>query len=171
MLTFVLDEVANVAPVPELGMMLSDGGGRGMSTWAFVQSFGQLRQRWGRDGFDTMWGATSLKMLLPGCTEADDLERISRGIGDRRVREQTVTSTGWVGSAGGSSSKQWRSERVMPPDAITQMDDGKALLIYKNVGNAVIDVPGWWQRPDSKDFAHSLDRMMELTGRAKVRPA
>lgn len=171
MLTFVLDELANVAPIPELGMLLSDGGGRGMSTWALVQSFGQLRARWGRDGFDTMWGASSLKLLLPGCTEGDDLERISRGIGDRWLRETTVSNNGWLGGGSGSTSKHWRSERAMPADAITQMEDGTGLLIYKNVGNAVIELPAWWQRPDKDEFAASEQKMMELTGRKKATAA
>jgi type IV secretory pathway TraG/TraD family ATPase VirD4 len=75
-------------------MLMSDGGGRGMSTWAFVQSFAQLRARWGRDGADSIWGASSIKLLLGGCTEADDLEKISRVVGDRRVQRQSHTNPG-----------------------------------------------------------------------------
>lgn len=78
--------------LPDLPVMMSDGGGRGISTWAFVQSFAQLRARWGRDGADSIWGASSIKLLLGGCTEADDLERISRVVGERRVRRQSHTS-------------------------------------------------------------------------------
>ena len=77
-LTLVLDEAANVAPLPDLPTLMADGGGRGITTWTFVQSFSQLRSRWGRDGADTIWGASTAKIILGGCTEADDLERISR---------------------------------------------------------------------------------------------
>ena len=105
-LTLVLDEAANVAPLPDLPTLMADGGGRGITTWAFVQSFAQLRARWGRDGADTIWGATSIKLILGGCTEADDLERLSKIIGDRRVpRRSTTTPTG----AGGP--RRWNCRR------------------------------------------------------------
>lgn len=162
-LWFILDEVANVAPVPELGMMLSDGGGRGMCTWAFLQSFGQARKRWGRDGWDTMWGATSLKLILPGCTETDDLERISRLVGDRRVREDQGGLDGLMGS---SSTNRSRLERIMPVDSIQLMEDGTGLMIYKNVGNALVTLPAWWERPDHAQFADSQKRAGICTGRA-----
>ena len=93
-LTLVLDEAAGVAPLPDLPTLMADGGGRGITTWTLVQSFSQLRARWGRDGADTIWGASTAKLLLGGATEADDLERISRIIGDRWAPRRSHTSRG-----------------------------------------------------------------------------
>lgn len=166
--TFILDEAANAAPIPDLPTLLSDGGGRGQTTRAFVQAFSQGREKWGRDGFDGMWGATSMKMILPGCTETDDLERVSRLIGDRKIRQESYSTQGWGSSM--SRSSQLSTERIMPVDTIQQLDDFTGLCIYKNVGNAVIQVTPYWKRKDSKDFRDSQKRF-ESASAATQQPA
>ncbi|HET7475206.1 MAG TPA: TraM recognition domain-containing protein [Dermatophilaceae bacterium] len=163
-LTLVLDEAANVAPLPDLPTLMADGGGRGITTWAFVQSFAQLRTRWGRDGADTIWGATSIKLILGGCTEADDLERLSKLIGDRRVpRRSTTTPTGLLtrsttGNASTSTSSE--RERVLPVEAIARIPTGQALMLYRALPAALITLPGWWERPDAHLFADSHTRAL-----------
>ena len=155
-LTFVLDEAANVAPLPDLPMMMADGGGRGMSTWAFVQSFAQLRARWGRDGADAIWGASSIKLLLGGCTEADDLEKISRVVGDRRVRRQSHSSPGgFTTRAHVSTSTSMERERILPVEALARIPIGKALLLYRAVPAALVELPAWWERKDARVFKTS----------------
>lgn len=155
---YVLDEATNSAPIPDMPTLLSDGGGRGQQTMAFIQAFSQGRDKWGRDGFESMWGASSLKLLLPGCTETEDLERVSRLIGDRKIRQTSVSSSGLLGSGNVSTNDQPSTERIMPVDTIQQLDDFTGLCIYKNVGNAVIEVAPWWERPDHKVFKASLKR-------------
>ena len=165
-LTFVLDEAANVAPLPDLPMLMSDGGGRGMSTWAFVQSFAQLRARWGRDGADSIWGASSIKLLLGGCTEADDLERISRVVGERRVRRQSQTSPGGlVGPARASTSTTSERERILPVEALARIPVGKALLLYRAVPAALVGLPAWWERKDAAVFKASQAQALRVSGR------
>ena len=165
-LTFVLDEAANVAPLPDLPMMMADGGGRGMSTWAFVQSFAQLRARWGRDGADSIWGASSIKLLLGGCTEADDLEKISRVVGDRRVRRQSHSSPGGlVSRAQVSTSTSMERERILPVEALARIPVGQALLLYRAVPAALVRLPAWWERKDARVFKSSQAQALRATGR------
>jgi type IV secretory pathway TraG/TraD family ATPase VirD4 len=155
-LTLVLDEAANVAPLPDLPMLMSDGGGRGMSTWVFVQSFAQLRARWGRDGADTIWGASCAKILLGGCTEADDLERISRVIGDRWARRHSHTSrSGLLPHADSSTSTSRERERILRVQDLARLPLGTALLLYRSVAPALISLPAWWERPDATQFKTS----------------
>ena len=165
-LTFVLDEAANVAPLPDLPMMMSDGGGRGMSTWAFVQSFAQLRARWGRDGADSIWGASSIKLLLGGCTEADDLEKISRVVGDRRVRRQSHSSPRGLGARSQvSTSTSSERERILPVEALARIPVGTALLLYRAVPAALVALPAWWERKDAGVFKASQAEALHATGR------
>jgi len=155
-LTLVLDEAANVAPLPDLPMLMADGGGRGMTTWAFVQSFAQLRARWGRDGADSIWGASSAKLLLGGCTEADDLEKISRVVGDRWARRQSHTSrTGLLPRTDDSTSTSRERERILPVQDLARLPTGTALLLYRSLPPALITLPAWWQRPDAARFTAS----------------
>jgi type IV secretion system protein VirD4 len=152
--TFVLDEAPNVAPIPELPMLIADGGGRGMPAWVFAQSFGQLRARWGRDDADTMWGSAPIKLVLGGAAETDDLERLSRLLGERRVRR--VSSSRGQGTSWSRQTSTER-ERVMPVEAIRQLDVGQALLLYRSLPPAVVDLPAWWQRRDAASFRASLE--------------
>jgi len=149
-LTLVLDEAANVAPLPDLPLLMSDGGGRGMTTWAFVQSFAQLRARWGRDGAESIWGASCAKLLLGGCTEADDLDRISRIVGERWARRQSHTAkTGLLPVGDGSTSTSRERERILPVQDLARLPVGTALLLYRALPPALIALPAWWQRPDA----------------------
>ncbi len=150
--TFVLDEVATVAPIPELPLLIADGGGRGMPAWVFAQSFAQLRARWGRDDADTLWGSAPIKLVLGGAAETDDLERLSRLLGERHVR-RVSTSRGH----GSSWSRQvgLERERIVPVEAIRQLDPGKALLLYRSLPPAIVDLTAWWDRPDGATFRAS----------------
>lgn len=165
-LTLVLDEAPNVAPLPDMQALLTDGGGRGLHTWVFAQSFGQLRGRWGRDGADTLWGGTSLKLLLGGCTETDELERISRLCGDRWVRRDSVNRPdGWFSANQGSQHTSVERERRIPVDEISEMPIGTALLLYRSTVREKVTLPAWWERPDAARFADSLEQARQVTGR------
>ncbi len=150
--TFVLDEAPNVAPIPEMPLLISDGGGRGMPAWVFAQSFGQLRARWGRDEADTMWGSAPIKLVLGGASETDDLERLSRLMGERRVRRVSTSRSG----SGWSRQTSTERERVLPVEQIRQLDVGQALLLYRSLPPAIVDLTPWWQRRDAKAFGTQL---------------
>jgi type IV secretion system protein VirD4 len=62
----VLDECANIAPLPKLPTLMSDGGGSGISTMMVLQSIGQGRKRWGKDAMDGLWEAARIKVVLGG---------------------------------------------------------------------------------------------------------
>jgi len=78
----LLDEAANIAPIPSLPNLMSDGGGTGITTVTVLQSLAQARARWGDAGADAMWDASTTKVILGGLAHADDLQRISRLAGD-----------------------------------------------------------------------------------------
>ena len=84
-----LDEVGNVAPLPNLASLMSYAGGSGIFVTAILQSFAQARQRWGRDGADMLWGASTTKIALGGLS-GDELEAFSKLTG---TWDQVVTST------------------------------------------------------------------------------
>ena len=156
-ITLVLDELANIAAVPDIDKLLTDGGGRGISTWAIAQAPAQFVARWGRETFDILWTGTSLKLLLPGL-RGDLIQGASRDIGDYVIRDVTHNRPGLFSNSGGSQSDQIRTERILPPEDITHMEDGKALLLWKNAREAVVDLPGWWERPDAKAFEAARER-------------
>lgn len=88
-LGLLLDEVANVVPLPRLPQLMSFAGGTGIFTAAVLQDIAQARQRWGREGADMIWGAATVKIALGGLG-GDELTEFSRLAG--QYRESLTTS-------------------------------------------------------------------------------
>jgi len=132
-----LDEVANVAPLPDLPAMISEGGGQGLITLACLQDLSQARRRWPgqADGFPSLFGST---VVLPGIGDVGTLRALSALAGDEEIPTRTVSSgrglsghplsdalTGGRMQFGESVSTQWRPR--LPVDAIAQGTGGHAL--------------------------------------------
>jgi len=86
-LLLLLDEVGAIAPLQSLPQIMGQGAGQGvLCVWA-AQSFNQLKARWGDDWANSIWGASSQKLVFGGLADADLLERISQSFGefDRRI--------------------------------------------------------------------------------------
>ena len=77
-----LDECANIAPLPSLPQLVTDGAGQGITTMIVLQSMGQARARWGADGTAALWDGCTVKIVLGGLADTRDLEMVSRMCGD-----------------------------------------------------------------------------------------
>jgi len=87
-LLLALDELANVAPLPRLASIVSEGGGQGVVTLACLQDLSQARGRWGAsaEGFLSLFPTT---VVLPGIADRATLELLSHLAGRSR---EPVTS-------------------------------------------------------------------------------
>jgi type IV secretion system protein VirD4 len=121
-----LDEVANIAPLPDLPAMVSEGGGQGVMTLACFQDLSQAVARWGEAarGFPTLFGA---KLVLPGVADVTTLRAISALVGEHDVTVRSRSRTGWRGAW--TTSWSTRRQPVLPADAIRRGRAGCALLI------------------------------------------
>ncbi|SEP53981.1 TraM recognition site of TraD and TraG [Amycolatopsis saalfeldensis] len=143
-LRIVMDEAANVTPVEDLAARLADSGGRGIELYVFVQSFAQLRQRWGPEQAIEIWDNASAKLILGGLSNYRDLESMSRLLQERAI-DQTSVSTGPDRS---QVSVSQRYQSALPVNEIRELVDGQALLFYRNMAATIVDLPGWWETPD-----------------------
>ncbi len=132
-----LDELANIAPLPDLPSMISEGGGQGLVTLACLQDLSQARHRWPdhADGFPSLFGTT---VVLPGIGDVRTLDALSTLAGEEEIPARSVS---WGRSAtdrpvtdllsggrpqhGESVSTQWR--RRLPVDVIARGAPGHAL--------------------------------------------
>lgn len=140
-LTLVLDEVANVAPIPSLPQLMSEGGGSGIITWAITQSRSQLETRWGREGARTILNSASILLVLGGVKDTEFLEELSKLCDEREVQRTSETSS----ERGSSTSTSTAQERVMPVARIRQLPEGEALLLYRELAAAIVTLPAWWE--------------------------
>lgn len=124
-----LDEVANIAPVPDLPSMVSEGAGQGLLTLASLQDLSQARRRWGHQGdaFLSLFGTT---VVLPGIADLPTLQAITALAGDEEVPTRTVgTGPGPDGRLRSSVSWSTVHRPRLPVDAIGRGAPGTALAI------------------------------------------
>ena len=88
-LLLALDELANVAPLPRLASIVSEGGGQGVVTLACLQDLSQARSRWGgqADGFLSLFPTT---VVLPGIADRVTLEMLQHLAGRSLVESHHV---------------------------------------------------------------------------------
>jgi type IV secretory pathway TraG/TraD family ATPase VirD4 len=149
--TLVLDEVANVAPLPDLPAMVSEGGGQGLLTMACLQDLSQARGRWGEaaDGFFSLFGT---KVLLPGIGDIKTLEAVSRLAGQMDVPVQSVSrSAWWSGRPSANTTYSWRRQARLPVDQVHSLPPGTALVIGGAKPPRPVALTPWWGYPPFSD--------------------
>jgi hypothetical protein len=124
-----LDEVPVIVPVP-LDVWLADSAGKGILIAAVCHGTGQLRERWGTHGAETIWATTGTKVFLPGIQEAATLKDISELCG-------TIPVPLGEGTVSGA---------VVPPDFIRTLPTWRALVISMNRSPVVVKFRPVWKR-------------------------
>jgi type IV secretion system protein VirD4 len=145
--TLVLDEVANVAPLPDLPAMVSEGGGQGLLTLACLQDLSQARTRWGpaAEGFFSLFGT---KVLLPGVGDMATLNAVSRLAGQADVAVRSVnTSAWWSPRPSANITYSTRLQPRLPVDRAHSLPPGTALLITGAHPPNLVYLTSWWAYP------------------------
>jgi type IV secretory pathway TraG/TraD family ATPase VirD4 len=119
-----LDELANVAPLPRLASIVSEGGGQGVLTLACLQDLSQARSRWGTsaEGFLSLFPTT---LVLPGIADRATLELLQHLAGREHVATSNVQRDVKGRVVGNSTS--WLERDRMTISQIAQGRPGQAL--------------------------------------------
>jgi type IV secretory pathway TraG/TraD family ATPase VirD4 len=124
-----LDEVANIAPLPDLPAMVSEGAGQGLLVLACLQDLSQARVRWGSaaDGFLSLFGTT---VVLRGIADTSTLRNISALAGERDVATTTISRSAdrWGRIRPSTSVGSTRQDRL-PVAAVAHGTGGRALVL------------------------------------------
>jgi type IV secretion system protein VirD4 len=124
-----LDEVANIAPVPDLPAMVTEGAGQGLLTLASLQDLSQARRRWGpeADAFPSLFGTT---VVLGGIADLPTLEVLSAIGGQHEVASRTVgVASGADGRRLPSVTVSTVERRRLPVDAVARGVPGAAMAL------------------------------------------
>ena len=135
-----LDEVANIAPIPDLPAMVSEGASQGLLVLACLQDLSQARSRWGTaaDGFLSLFGTT---VVLPGIADTTTLRDLSALAGERSVPTETLSrAVGSWGRLRPSTSLSTTREPRLPVDAIARGHPGRAHVLGPDKAMAEVEL-------------------------------
>ena len=153
----VLDEVANVAPLPDLDVLVSTGAGHGVQLVTILQDLAQAYDRWGRERADTIVNNHRAKLLGAGLADERALDWVGRLLGDHVVDQRSVTS-GETGRRSTTDSSQFRP--LAPANVMREARTGTALLVYGNLAPAWIRLRPWFADRELRRLATGR-RMIE----------
>ncbi|UKA55156.1 TraM recognition domain-containing protein [Arthrobacter sp. FW305-BF8] len=150
-LSLILDEIANLAPWPGLPIVLSDGGGIGISTLVVLQSLSQARTGWSVDEAATIWDSAIIKVIFGGGSDERDLRSLAGLLGDRSV---TLNTRSWS-SQGRQDGEQIRESPVLPLHEIRRLPAGTALMLGRRSRPILLDLREWHKRKDAAELGRS----------------
>ncbi len=183
-----LDEVANIAPIPDLPGLVSEGAGQGLLTLACLQDLSQARSRWGgaADGFFSLFGTT---VVLPGIGDVRTLEAISSLAGEEEVRTRSVSApvpgARGVGAVLGRlvlGPRAQRGEQVptmttstvmrrrLPVDVVARGETGRALVVDERNRMGWVQLTPWFATEPWRSAALGLERAVASPSRERAGP-
>lgn len=148
---FLLDECANVAPIPSLPALLADGRGQNLTVIPIFQALAQVRSRYGDDDASTVFSASQLKLILGGTDDADDLRDLSSLVGERDDWYSTTSRSAHALAfdSNASTSTSLRKVPILPPDAIRAIPFGSAVLLMSQAEPMALRMRPWTTRRDA----------------------
>jgi len=124
-LLLCLDEAGNVAPLPNLGEIASTAPSHNIQLLTIFHDLAQARSRY-RQQAETVVNSHRARMLLPGIADLETLRYFSGLVGEQEVPDLTRTT-----GAGGTTRATGRRRRpLLAAEALRQLPDGHALLLY-----------------------------------------
>ena len=127
-LLIAIDEL-HACPV-DLPSWLADSAGKGIQVVAVVHSTGQLRDKYGQFGYETVWSTAGTKLFLPGIHDPQTLKDVSELCG--------------------TISTDDGKEPVCPPELLRMLPDWTCLVIRSNLHPLVVRFRPAWRRLDAR---------------------
>jgi type IV secretory pathway TraG/TraD family ATPase VirD4 len=148
-LTVELNEVAHIAPLPNLPAYMGDSGGFSIALHVYLQSLSQARARWGDHEAMIMWDNAALRIIMGGAGNINDLEDVSRLMGQYREKQRTITSGGPHQTV--STGETMRP--VLSPEEIRTLEFGTAVVVARASRPVEVQLTPWWKRKDGDEIA------------------
>jgi type IV secretory pathway TraG/TraD family ATPase VirD4 len=147
-LDLILDEGANY-PLPSLPALMSEGGGTGIHTLVVLQSLAQARSKWGQQDAESIWDSATVKLILGGSGNADDLRDLSALIGQR---EHKRVNESWGADGRKSISMSVQDTPILDPGQLRMLRFGNAVLLMRAAPPIMLTLRRWIDRQDAKSL-------------------
>jgi type IV secretion system protein VirD4 len=140
-LLLLLDEAANIAPVPNLDEIASTGAGQGIQLLSVFQDMAQVKARYGGRAA-TIVNNHRAKLFGTGISDPETLSYVSRLLGTARF-EQRSRNTGERGRRSHTEGETYRD--LAPANLVREREPGSALLVYGSLPPAKIRLRPWFE--------------------------
>jgi type IV secretion system protein VirD4 len=138
-LLLCLDEAGNVAPLPNLAEIASTAPSHNIQIVSIFHDLAQARSRYGQQA-ETVVNSHRARMLLPGVADLDTLRYFAGLAGEEEARDVTRTT----GAGATTRSSGHRRRPLVAPEALRQLPDGHALLLYGRLPPVTIALRMWF---------------------------
>jgi type IV secretion system protein VirD4 len=138
-LLLCLDEAGNVAPLPNLAEIASTAPSHNIQLVSIFHDLAQARSRYGQQA-ETVVNSHRARMLLPGVADLETLRYFAGLAGEEEARDHTRTT----GAGGTTRSTARRRRPLIAAEALRQLPDGHALLLYGRIPPAQIRLRLWF---------------------------
>ena len=160
-----LDEAPSVAPIPSLPLHLADARGRGIVIIVSAQSPSQLRTEWSAAEAETMFNASTVKVIFGGLSVDSDLDWLSKLTGRRYVLSHTrQTRPDWRTDY----SSHWEEVPVLRADEIRTLNPGHALLMFSATAPIITDLPLIFDTRGGRQLLADMRTMAARNDRARA---
>jgi type IV secretion system protein VirD4 len=148
-LLIVLDEAANIAPLPDLDVLASSGAGQGIQLLTVFQDLAQVQARYGRRA-QTIVNNHRAKVFASGIGDPDTLRYVTQviGAGEFRQRSETAAEQGRSSATEGTTYRD-----LAPPNIVRGAKPGSALAVYGHLAPARIELRPWFRDPALRKLA------------------
>ncbi|AYD89175.1 hypothetical protein D5R93_02280 [Actinomyces lilanjuaniae] len=136
-LSLVLDEAANIAPLPDLDSLYSEGAGRGIFVSAFFQDEAQVEKRWGRTVARVVYQQSRAVYVLGGSKDSG----WNRRVADLSPEYEEARTSWSSGRSGTSTSTHTERRHVLREADVAALPPGRAVLAAAGHPATVVSLP------------------------------
>jgi type IV secretion system protein VirD4 len=135
-LLLALDEVCNIAPLPNLDEIASTGPGQGVHLLCVLQNISQGYDRWGRDRAETIIANHRARLFCSGIGDRATLDYLRGTLGDEEIARISTQQRGIA--TPGSKTRSTEHRPLAAPHRVRQADRSSSLLVYGRLAPAWI---------------------------------
>jgi type IV secretory pathway TraG/TraD family ATPase VirD4 len=145
----VIDELANIAPIPNLANLASTAAAIGIQLVSILQDVSQLRSRYGADDAGTIVNNHRAMLLLAGSKDLATLELTSKLLGNRDRTRTSTTRDLWGRQT--SRTDSTHETPLAPVEQLRQQPRGSGVLLYGGLAGAELRMRPWF---DDRTLRH-----------------
>jgi type IV secretion system protein VirD4 len=150
-LLLALEEVANIAPLPNLDELASTGAGQGVLLLTVLQNISQAADRWGRDRAETIIANHRARLFCSGIGDRATLDYLRHTLGEEEIKRYSTHRKGALQPGSKTVSSDFRA--LAPANLIRQSPSDQALLVYGRLAPAWLHLRLWHSHPGLRAIA------------------